>query len=417
MTYVSLTPYFPSSKTIIGPFVYDQVRAIERTGRFDRVMVLKPFPWYVRRLQYEFGGVTVYGVRSFQLPSKILPDLFNGMNRLFFFRRLRQLGVNGRFILHIHTSPLAKYGVWAKHRFEDVTTWLQHHDLDPLLVRMGRLRHVRWHQRLAVAARVRNASQMDLQICVSQIGLAQLRAFPKNTHRSFPDYDHLLDLCRGLPSVTVHRATVLYNGVDKTMFSPSISSASQNAFVRIGCVAGFYDNKGQMDLIQATEMLLKRGVKNVIVAFVGVGEERPRCEDYVREHGLRDVVRFEEPRPHDALVEFYRSLDLFVLPSYFETFACVFFEASACGVPFICCEGQGNTESILPEDRDKWLVEPHNPTQLADRIARFLRVRDHQRLAFDPDIDKLVGAFLSEQLEAGASAFPTEKTPWNESRP
>ncbi len=127
-------------------------------------------------------------------------------------------------------------------------------------------------------------------------------------------------------------------------------------------------------------------------------------------------MRFEEPRPHGALVEFYRSLDLFVLPSFFEALGCVYFEAAACSVPFICCQGQGAAEAILPEDRDKWLVEPHNPAQLADRIARFLRVRDCQRLAFDPDIDKLVGAFLSEQLEAGASASPTEKTPWNESR-
>ncbi len=397
--------------------MYDQVRAIERTGRFDRVMVLKPFPWYARRLQYEFGSVTVYGVRSFQLPSKILPDFFNGLNRLFFFRRLRQLGVNGRFILHIHTSPLAKYGVWAKHRFEDVTTWLQHHDLDPLLVRMGRLRKVRWHQRLAVAARIRNASQMDLQICVSQIGLAQLRAFPGNTHLGFPDYDLALSLCKGLPSVMVRQAAVLYNGVDKTTFSPSSNPKPKKAAVRIGCVAGFYEWKGQMDLIHAVELLRERGESGFEVVFVGVGAERAHCEDYVHEHGLRDVVRFEEPRPHGALVEFYRSLDLFVLPSFFETFACVFFEASACGVPFLCCEGQGNAESILPEDRDKWLVEPHNPAQLADRISRFLRVRDRQRLAFDPDIDKLVGAFLSEQLEAGASAFPTEKTPWNESRP
>ncbi len=398
MTYVALTPYFPSSKTIIGPFVYDQVRAIERTGRFDRVMVLKPFPWYARRLQYEFGGVTVYGVRSFQLPSKILPDLFNGLNRLFFFRRLRQLGVNGRFILHIHTSPLAKYGVWAKHRFEDVTTWLQHHDLDPLLVRMGRLRHVRWHQRLAVAARVRNASQMDLQICVSQTALAQLRAFPGNAHKAFPDYDHALSLCKGLPSVMVRQAAVLYNGVDKTTFLPSSNPKQKKAVVRIGCVAGFYEWKGQMDLIRAAELLRERGESGFDVAFVGIGAERAHCEDYVREHGLGDVVRFEEPRPHGALVEFYRSLDLFVLPSFFEALGCVYFEAAACDVPFICCKGQGAAEAIREEDCDKWLVEPHNPAQLADRIARFLHVRDHQRLAFDPDIDRLVGAFLDEYL-------------------
>lgn len=398
MTYVALTPYFPSSKTIIGPFVYDQVRAIERTGRFDRVMVLKPFPWYARRLQYEFGGVTVYGVRSFQLPSKILPDLFNGLNRLFFFRRLRQLEIVGPFVLHIHTSPLAKYGVWAKRRWQGVVAWLQHHDLDPLLVRMGRLRKVRWHQRPVVATRIRNASQMDLQVCVSHIGLCQLQAFPQTVHLDFADYNDSLPLYRGLPSVTVRRAAILYNGIDKRMFSPCMDPKPAKKIVRIGCVGGFYDNKGQMDLIRAAELLRERGESGFDVAFVGIGAERAHCEDYVREHGLENVVRFEEPRPHGALVEFYRSLDLFVLPSFFEALGCVYFEASACGVSFICCQGQGAAEAIREEDCNKWIVEPHNPSQLADRIARFLHVRDHQRLAFDPDIDQLVGAFLDEYL-------------------
>lgn len=402
MTYVSLTPYFPSVKTIIGPFVYDQVRAVERTGRFDRIVVLKPFPWYVRRLQYEFGDVTVYGVRSFQLPSKILPDLFNALNRLFFFRRLRQLGIAGAFVLHIHTSPLAKYGVWAKRRWPGVVTWLQHHDLDPLLVRMGRLRKVRWHQRLGVARRVRNVSQMDVQICVSQIGLCQLQAFPRTIHQDFADYSHLLSLYKGLPSVVIRRAAVLYNGVDKSVFTPPMVPRPERGTMRIGCVGGFYDNKGQMDLIQAAEKLRERGVSDFEVVFVGVGAERPRCEAYVREHRLENLVRFEETRPHEALPDFFRSLDLFVLPSFFETFACVYFEAAACGVPFLCCEGQGNAEAIRVEDREKWLVEPHNPSQLADRIERFLRVRDHQQLAFDYDIDRLVGTFLDELLGTDA---------------
>ena len=44
---------------------------------------------------------------------------------------------------------------------------------------------------------------------------------------------------------------------------------------------------------------------------------------------------------HEKLLDFYNQLDLFVLPSYYEAFGCVYLEALACGVPFIGIKGQG----------------------------------------------------------------------------
>ena len=43
---------------------------------------------------------------------------------------------------------------------------------------------------------------------------------------------------------------------------------------------------------------------------------------------------------HENLPSFYQSLDLFVLPSYYEAFGCVYAEAYSCGVPFIAVKNQ-----------------------------------------------------------------------------
>ena len=415
MTYLCITPYFPSATSVIGPFIYDQVRAIERTGSFERVLVLKPCPWYCLRLEYEYDGITVHLFRSFQLPSKILPDVFNSLNAFFFFRRLKQVGITCKTVTvaHLHTSPLAKYGAWLKRRCADCRIWVQHHDLDPLLIRMGCLRSFRWHQRLAVRKRLAYLGEMDIQICVSDIGLRQLQAFPASVLTSFPHYLGLLKLYQDFPQVRIKEAYVLRNGADPRKFYPARQSAtnkredeeaSRERPFRIGCVAAFNEWKGQLTLIQAAEMLLKRATEkrpgaagDLEVILIGQGPGLAACRAYVSEHQLERQIRFESLRDHRALLAFYQSLDLFVLPSFFETFACVYLEAYACGVPFICCKGQGNAESIPAQDAERWTIEPGDYQGLAARIEAFREKRYPQTLTHAVDIDVLVRAFLAEK--------------------
>ena len=132
------------------------------------------------------------------------------------------------------------------------------------------------------------------------------------------------------------------------------------------------------------------------IVFVGSGPERARCEAYAKEKGIdaefRDEVR------HEELASFYRELDLFVLPSYFEGLGCVYTEAWACGVPFIACEGQGIEDLIAPEDRSKWLCKPMDAVDLARKIAAYIQNRWEQKLIDAIDIDTIVGRFISHEV-------------------
>lgn len=107
---------------------------------------------------------------------------------------------------------------------------------------------------------------------------------------------------------------------------------------------------------------------------------------------------------HEHLSDFYRSLDLFVLPSYFEGFRCVFTEAHSCGVPFITCEVQGIDDIISVEDRNKWLCKPKDAKDLAEKIQKAIAsilglqlgtpTISLQVLNEDQDIDTLVKTFV-----------------------
>ena len=122
---------------------------------------------------------------------------------------------------------------------------------------------------------------------------------------------------------------------------------------------------------------------------------RPLCEKYIDEHGLTKYVEWSQECVHEQLPEYYHSLDLFVLPSYFEGFGCVYTEAAACGVPFMGCVNQGYSEYIPKEDRDIWLIKPKDYIQLAKNIANYIDNRNEQKYCHPLGIDELIKEYLN----------------------
>ncbi|WP_455633573.1 glycosyltransferase, partial [Parabacteroides sp.] len=120
------------------------------------------------------------------------------------------------------------------------------------------------------------------------------------------------------------------------------------------------------------------------------------CKEYVKGSGLEDMVEFRTEIDHRLLVDFYNSLDLFVLPTMFEGFGCVLTEAYACGVPFMVCENQGAAECIEPTEMDRWTFPINDHEKLAQLITNFYWYRYEQHLCVPIDINQLVRDFLEE---------------------
>ena len=161
----------------------------------------------------------------------------------------------------------------------------------------------------------------------------------------------------------------------------------------IGCVANFTPQKDHLTLLRALD-LARHDLGDWRLRLIGTGPTLRDCEAFVREHHLQDRVTFEPERPHSELPDFYRSLDLFVLPSRFEAFGCVFAEAWSCGTPFIACATAGAAELLPPADRDRWLVPPHDPPALATALRRFAHTRPTQTLTHPLSFDTLLPPFL-----------------------
>lgn len=93
--------------------------------------------------------------------------------------------------------------------------------------------------------------------------------------------------------------------------------------------------------------------------LVGDGPERPALEQYCRDHALTNV-RFAGPIDYDALGPFYKSADVFVIPTLEDNWSLVVPEAMACGLPILCSRYNGCwPEYVTPANG--WVFDPRDP--------------------------------------------------------
>jgi glycosyltransferase involved in cell wall biosynthesis len=391
--YLEITPFFPTPESFRGSFIYDQVKAIRRTGLFDEVIVLRPGNV---NSEYEYKGIKVYLFKTYCLPSNIFPGLFDNYNKKSFLNHLSYLGIllSDIAVAHGHVAAQALYINAIKELNSSTYTIIQYHDPDPFSIRLGRLKNQLWHRKIVAKHNVKLCTPVDLHVGVSQKVINNLLSFPFPTDQE--EYDEYRCLLKGMERVApikTRNTFVLYNGVDKQVFYPDEKRV--NSLFRIGCIANFVDWKDQITLIKAVEFLLQEN-KMIELVLVGSGQTFKTCTNYVNRHQLNDNITFLPEMSHDKLRPFYNALDVFVLSSYFEGFGCVFTEAYACGVPFIAVKGQGIAELISKEDEDKWLIDKGDYKHLAKLINQYRLERYEQHLAKLYKIDELIDNFLDK---------------------
>ena len=394
--YLCITPFFPTPNSWRGEYVLDQVKSILRNSDYEVCVFIGGNK---NDSDYEIEGIKVYRYKTRELPSNLLNGFFNGYNAQSFVKKVLQIGINPQDVafVHCHVSMSAACGLALKKLNPNIKVLLQHHDLDPFNLRSGTLlRNNRFNIRYRAKKAIALYNKVDLHICISEACRDSLLAFP-NARRGeiYEKYLKVIAIVKGLPHIKAKDTYVLYNGVDTMLFRPRTktnATLEKKEFFRVGCVANFQELKGHMTLIKAFEILHKKGCSDIVLSLLGTGETRQMCEDYLRKHDLMPYVEWPKEVKHDRLPEYYHSLDLFVLPSYFEGFGCVFTEAYACGVPFMGCVNQGYSEYVC--DKNRWLIHPKDYMQLAKLIETQYLEQNTQKLSKPLNIDILVNDFL-----------------------
>ena len=378
--YLELTPFFPTEESFGGPYIYDQVKAIERHSDYEVVVIKTVSAFSDEKYEsYEYQGVKVYNFKVIDLPSSILPGLFHAINLQRFERFLKEsVGIKPEEIAFVHSHvayPAGALGVDFGRKY-GIKNFIQHHGLDVMQLSNGRLLKGKARKLNGAFIKRRfliSVNRTDLNIGVSQKVLGELQK---------------------VDGFSNNNSYVLYNGVDTNKFFKK--EKKKNDKFAIGCIGNFWKIKDQITLLKALDILVnENGIKEIRVIFVGSGSTLEECKRYVQEKTLNNFVEFRNEIDHTELNDFYNSLDLFVLPSYYEAFGCVYTEALQVGVPIVGVKGQGIEELIKDSDKETMLIRKGDYVKLASLILQgVIDCPLSAKLSYNLNIDDYIARFL-----------------------
>ncbi len=130
--------------------------------------------------------------------------------------------------------------------------------------------------------------------------------------------------------------------------------------------------KGLMYLLEAINGL------NVNLDIVGNGEEENNIREYIKNNNLNKVVHLYTNVNDEELVNFYKSSDIFVLPSVneAEAFGVVQLEALSYGLPVINTNLKSGVPFVSLNNITGLTVDPANKNQLRNAILKLTSDKD-----------------------------------------
>jgi glycosyltransferase involved in cell wall biosynthesis len=152
-----------------------------------------------------------------------------------------------------------------------------------------------------------------------------------------------------------------------------------------------FKQKGQETFVAAAAPMLARR-PDLHFAIAGEGRDMPRLREEIEARGMGSRVSLlGQVSP---IARFLSAIDAIAIPSRFEGMPLIALEALTVGVPGAAANIDGLSD-VWPR---KWLVEPGNPDDLADRLTTVLETPSDER-------DRLIEEGR-EKVAANTSADP-----------
>ena len=212
-------------------------------------------------------------------------------------------------------------------------------------------------------------------VCISDFGRSQVMAFVPEDHW--------------------RKVHVVHCGVVPDDHAPARTAGDGR--LRLLDVGRLAQVKGHGVLLEALARLRERGV-DAELTIVGDGPKREALEEFAREIGLAEVVRFTGAIGQDEIAAHYESADVFAHASFAEGIPVVLMEAMNHRLPVVATRVMGVGE-LVRDGENGLLVRPARADLFADAL---------ERLAADPDLRARMGAegarTVSAEFDVRASA-------------
>ena len=169
------------------------------------------------------------------------------------------------------------------------------------------------------------------------------------------------------------KSVVIPNGISgfwlDNLYSDKTGSIGEE--VNLIFVGRVVKRKNVESAIKASGELEKRINKKVNLTIVGEKKDAEYFE-YISQMGKFD---FKGYLPKEELIKHYRASDIFIMPSFTETFGLVYAEALSQGLPIIYSYGQG-FDGQFEEGQVGYGVDPYSLEDIVNKTIRIIEEYD-----------------------------------------
>jgi glycosyltransferase involved in cell wall biosynthesis len=178
--------------------------------------------------------------------------------------------------------------------------------------------------------------------------------------------------------VIEQKIVIIPNGLNEFWLrNKAIKTKKKKDLLSVLYVGNFTPNKNVISIIEAIEQLKKEGINIKLNLVGGGGPNSKKVVDRLNTCDNKVIKHFVHTSKKEDLLNYYNDNDIFVMPSFKETFGIVFLEAMSQGLPIIYTKGQG-VDGYFQHDSPGYAVNSKNINDLKQKIM----------LAFD-NIEKL----------------------------
>jgi len=179
---------------------------------------------------------------------------------------------------------------------------------------------------------------------------------------------------------------VIYYGITETSVSSRNNFGVDSGSIQVGTVSRLVPQKNIPLLLGALKELNSKDSPRFNLTIVGSGPLKTELQSLSGDLGIEEFVTWKGQL--QDVSPFYRSLNVFVLPSDYEGFGLVLLEAMSQGTPVI-----GRRISAIPEvmgEEHPGLVDSVSPVDLALKIRMLTSDHDTLRRCLDYQAQRLL---------------------------
>jgi len=191
-----------------------------------------------------------------------------------------------------------------------------------------------------------------------------------------PNYQSILfNQIRPRENIDNSKCVLIPNGVDDTFLRNRRSRKSLGTQVSVLYTGGIQRNKNIVSTIKAIERIREEGI-SITYTIIGYGLQYRRVEpEYERQvlnyRNQKNWIKLLDWQSADRLRISYADYDIFVMPSYKETFGLSYIEALSQGLPVVYSKGQG-IDGFFENGLVGLAVDPSSVEDIAESIKEII---------------------------------------------